>query len=236
MDAWPATRLHGIAGMPQLTAKPSRRKTAVKKEFAVSEFRNPALKQLTDQQVRFAPPSQRLAQLSRAEKLLSEIDLTKSYPWQYICFRVTEYRPTSYPDMLIEGSDLEHDLCLLIKALAHSAPAVPVETVAEPILTMEQISKELHVSTKTISRWRERGLVGRRVLYNGRRQVGYLKSVVDRFLTANRDRVERSGRFSLLSDEERDEILRRAQRLARVNGSTLTEVSRRIANRLGRSP
>lgn len=72
--------------------------------------------------------------------------------------------------------------------------------------------------------------------YNGRRQVGYLKSVVDRFLAANKDRVERSARFTQLSDEEKEEILRRAKRLSRVESSTLTEVSRRIARRLGRSP
>jgi RNA polymerase sigma factor (sigma-70 family) len=202
----------------------------------VSDFKNPALKQLTDQQVRFAPPSRRLEQLARAEILLAEIEPARQYPYQYVCFRITDFRPDSYPDLRIDGKDLEHDLCLLIAALARSTPAVPVESVSEPVMTMEQMSQRLHVSTKTISRWRERGLVSRRVVYNGRRQVGFLKSVVDRFLAANQDRVERSGRFSQLTDTEREDILRRAKRLSRVGSSTLTEVSRRIARRLGRSP
>src|SRR5207247_9494172 len=120
-----------------------------------------------------------------------------------------------------------------INALARSTPAVPIETVTEPVLTLEQISKRLNVSTKTISRWRERGVVGRRVLYNGRSQVGYLQSLVDRFVAANQERVERSSRFSQLSEGEKTEIVRRAQRLARVGGGSLTEVSRRIARRLG---
>ncbi len=201
----------------------------------MSDFNNPALKQLTDQQVRFAPPARRLEQLARAERLLAEIDPGKQYPYQYICYRITDFRPNSYPDLLIDGQDLEHDLCLLIGSLARSTPAVPIETVTEPVLTLEEISKRLNVSTKTISRWRERGLVGRRVLYNGRSQVGYLKSLVDRFVAANQERVERSGRFSQLSEKEKEEILRRAKRLARVGGGTLTEVSRRIARRLGRS-
>jgi RNA polymerase sigma factor (sigma-70 family) len=38
-----------------------------------------------------------------------------------------------------------------------------------------------------------------------------------------------------MSDAEREEILRRAKRLSRVCGGTLTEVSRRIARKLGRS-
>jgi RNA polymerase primary sigma factor len=201
----------------------------------VSEFLNPALMQLTDQQVRFAPPARRLEQLARAERLLAEIDPSRHYPYQYICYRVTDFRPDSYPDLLLSGQELEHDLCLLISALARSTPAVPIDAVAEPVLTLEQISKRLNVSTKTISRWRERGLVGRKVLHNGRSQVGYLKSLVDRFVEANQERVARGGRFSQLSDDEKEEILRRAKRLARVSGGTLTEVSRRIARRLGRS-
>jgi RNA polymerase primary sigma factor len=203
---------------------------------AVSDFKNPALKQLTDQQVRFAPPARRLEQLTRAEKLLAEIEPTRQYPYQYVVFRITGFRPDSYPDLLIDGPDVEHDLCVLIDVLSHSTPAVPVEAVAEPVLTLEQISERLHVSTKTISRWRQRGLVSRPVVCNGRRQVGFLQSLVDRFVAANKDRVERGGRFSQLSDGEKEEILRRAKRLAQAGGGTLTEVSRRIARRLGRSP
>jgi RNA polymerase primary sigma factor len=202
----------------------------------VSEFRIEALKELTDQQVRFAPPAQRLAQLARAEKLLTEVELDRSYPYQYICFRVTEFRPDSHQDLLITGGDLEHDLYLLIQSLARSAPAVTVEEVEEPVLTLEEMSKQLNVSTKTITRWKSRGLVGRSIMRNGRRQMGFLKSVVDRFMAANQQRVQKSGRFSQLTDLEKEEILRRAKRLSRVNQGTLTEVARRIAKRLGRSP
>jgi RNA polymerase sigma factor (sigma-70 family) len=201
----------------------------------VSEFKNPALMQLTDQQVRFAPPARRLEQLARAEKLLAEIEPGRAYPYQYIVFRVTDFRPDSYPDLLIPGGDLEHDLYLMIAAFAAKAPAVPVEAVPEPVLTLEQISTQLNVSPKTIRRWRERGLVGRRVLCNGRSQVGYLQSLVNRFVAANSERVEKGRRFSQLSAEEKEDILRRAKRLARVGTGTLTEVSRRIARRLGRS-
>ncbi len=199
----------------------------------MSDFRNPALKQLTDQQVRFAPPARRLEQLKRVEQLLLEIDPERHYPYQYICYRVTDFRPDSYPDLLISGKELEHDLALVINGLAAS---LPPEEVAEPVVTLEEISKRLNVSTKTISRWRDHGLIGMRTIRNGKRQLGYLKSVVDRFLSTHKDRVERSGRFSQMSDGEKEEILRRAKRLARVGGGSLTEISRRIARRLGRSP
>jgi RNA polymerase primary sigma factor len=94
----------------------------------------------------------------------------------------------------------------------------------------------LNVSTKTITRWRDRGLVSRKVVANGRCQVGFVQSVVDHFLASNRDRVEKSAQFSQLTETEKEDIVRRAARLARVRGSTLTEITRRIARRLGRSP
>ncbi len=202
----------------------------------MTTFKIAALKELTDQQVRFAPPARRLEQVARAERLLTEIDANKVYPYQYVCFRITEFRPDSYPDLLIPGTDLENDLCRMIEELVRRTPAVPVEEVPEPVLTLEQMSKQLNVSTKTISRWRRCGLVGRKVVCNGRSQVGFVQSVVDHFLLANQDRVARGSRFSQLSEEEKEEILRRARRLLRVSGGTLTEVSRRIARRLGRSP
>ena len=195
-------------------------------------FKNPALKQLTDQQVRYAPPARCLEQKNRAERLLAELDPAKQYPYQYVCYRITDFRPDAYPDLLIPGADLAHDLLRMIEALGGSTRA---EEVQEPYLTLDQISARLNVSTKTIRRWRERGLVGRKIVRNGRLQIGFLQSVVDQFLVANRERVERGSRFSQLSETEKDDILRRAQRLSRVSGGTLTEVSRRIARRLGRS-
>jgi RNA polymerase sigma factor (sigma-70 family) len=205
--------------------------------MVVTPFKTTALKQLTDQQVRFAPPARRAEQLSRAERLLAEIDLQRQYPYPFVCFRITEFRPNTLADLLIDGRDLAHDLCLFIEALGRRTPAVPVDAVAEPVLSMAEVSRKFNVSTKTITRWRQQGLVGgRRFMLDGKAQVGFVQSVVDRFLSAHTERVERGSRFSQLSDLEREEILRRAKRLARVGGGTLTEVSRRIARRLGRSP
>jgi RNA polymerase sigma factor (sigma-70 family) len=205
--------------------------------MVVTNFKIAAIKQLTDQQVRFAPPTRRTEQLTRAEKLLAEIDPKKQYPYPFVCFRVTDYRPETFADVLIDGSELAHDLCLFIEALGRKTPAVAVEAVPEPVLSMAEVSKRFNVSTKTITRWRQQGLVGgRRFMLGGKAQVGFVQSVVDRFLASNTERVERGSRFSQLSEAEKEEILRRAKRLARVGGGTLTEVSRRIARRLGRSP
>ena len=71
-----------------------------------------------------------------------------------------------------------------------------------------------NVSTKTISRWREQGLVSRRFLFDGKRKrVGFLRSSVERFVAHNAERVRRGERFSQLTDEERREMIERARRL-----------------------
>jgi RNA polymerase sigma factor (sigma-70 family) len=199
---------------------------------AVAAFKHPALKQLTDQQVRFAPPARRLEQLARAQKLLGEIEPGRAYPYQFVCFRITEFRPESYPDLLISGADLSHDLALFIEALGGT---VPTAEPAEPLVTLDELATRLNVSTRTIRRWRKLGLVGRRVVRNGKRQVCYQQSVIERFLGSHQQRVERGGKFSQMTEQEREAILRWARRMSRVCGSTLTEVSRRIARRMGRS-
>ncbi len=200
----------------------------------MSGFKVLELRQLTDQQVRFTPPARRRWQLQRAEQLLREVDPDKLYPYSFICFRITDYRSEAHPALRIRGDDLRDDLRLFITRVERSLPPLPAGQAIEPMLTMDEISKQFNVSTRTISRWRVQGLIGQRVIRNGRRQLGFPKSVVEQFAQAHPDTVARGSRFSHLTEEEKREILRRAQRLAQVGGS-LTEVSRRIARRLERS-
>ena len=91
----------------------------------MSAFRHPALKQLTDQQVRLAPPARRREQLARAERLLTEVEPGKQYPYQFVCYRITDYRPDSYPDLLIGGWDLQHDLQLMVEGFDEFFSGLP---------------------------------------------------------------------------------------------------------------
>lgn len=198
------------------------------------DFRVAALKELTDQQVRFAPIARRRDQLARAANLLGELSSDRAYPYQFVCYRITDYRSDAYGDLLIPGSDLRQDLAEFIKRVERSIPPLPIEQAVEEILTLDQVSKQWNVSTKTLTRWRAHGLVGQRILVKGRQQLGYPKSLLEKFSTENRELIERGSNFSRLVDSERESILYRARRLARAGGD-ITEVSRRIARRLGRS-
>ena len=75
----------------------------------MSQYRNPVMKELTDQQVRYAPRDARLKQIERAESLLAEIDPRGNYPYRDICESITEYKPEMYPDLVLSGEEAVHD-------------------------------------------------------------------------------------------------------------------------------
>jgi len=104
----------------------------------------------------------------------------------------------------------------------------------EQVLSIEDLARRFNVSTKTISRWRDHGLVAQRYVVAGRRRVGFLASTVERFIHDNPLRIERGSRFSQLSDEEHEKIVSWARRLA-LAGACPADVHRRIAARLDRS-
>jgi len=198
-----------------------------------TDYLNPVIRQFCDQQVRFAPRDKKIDQANRAERLLTELEPKRTYTYEYLCYRITEYRPESYPAMKLSGEEAQHDLRLFVEDVSDSAN-VPADSAGEPVLTVEELSKQFKVSTKTISRWRQQGLVSRRFMFDGRKRVGFLKSSVDRFVAGNEERVNRGGRFSQLTDEERSNIIERARRLAQAGGCP-SEVARGVAESTGRS-
>jgi len=198
-----------------------------------TDYRISLIRELRDQQVRFAPRAKRNEQADRAESLLSELDPSKNYPYDFLFFRVTEIRPEGSGYRLIKGDDAVHDLRLFVEDITDSMN-LRVEEAKEPVHTVEDLSKMFNVSTKTISRWRDQGLVSRRFLAEGRKRVGFLHSSVDRFVSQNKKRVERGERFSQISDGERDDIIDRARRIASI-GSNLSEVARTVATEVNRS-
>lgn len=197
------------------------------------DYLNPAIRQLRDQQVRFAPREKRLEQAAQAERLLGELDPARVYPYEYICFRVTNYRPESYPDLKLPGSEASHDLRLFVEDVSESAD-VPAEAAGEQVITVEELAKRFNVSTKTISRWRCQGLVSRRFVLDGRKRVGFLQSSVERFVEQNRERVQRGSSFSQMTEDERSAIIERGRRLARA-GACPADVTKRLAEKTGRS-
>lgn len=201
--------------------------------MAKARYRSAIVERLLDQQKRFAPRERKLEQIDRAERLLVEIADDKTYTYEYLCFRITDYRPESNPQLSVGGKDLKHDLQLFVEDLSDAAD-ISVGEIPQQVHTVDDLAKRFNVSTKTISRWRRQGLVSRRLLFGKRKRVGFLDSSVQRFVSRSGAKIERGEKFSQLTDQEKGEIIQRARRLARTGGCP-SEITRRIALHMNRS-
>jgi RNA polymerase sigma factor (sigma-70 family) len=192
------------------------------------------MKQLADQQVRYAPQAVRLEQMQRAEQFVDEIDSQATYWFEDICQRVTGYRPNRFPNLLLTGDEAAHDLRLFVEDLSDSVHLTP-DMVAEPVLWIDDVRDRYRVSAKTVARWRKRGLIARRFRVGSRKQIGFLESSVRRFVTKNQEAVARGTRFSQLTEDEKLRIFNWARRLAKW-GANSTQVAHRVARKFGRAP
>ena len=198
------------------------------------DYKSPLVREIRDRQKQVASREQLVARIDDAERLIATVDLDQTYPGEQVLGRLTDVADLEQSaPRKIRGRDLVHDLRLLVEDLSDAAE-LPADAVGEPVFTVEELARQFNVSTKTISRWRALGLVSRRLVFDGRKRVGFLRSSVDRFVRSNADRVERGSRFSQLSDEERLDFVEHARELANTGGGP-AEIARRLAERTGRS-
>lgn len=206
----------------------------------MAKFRIDTLAQLTRQMAEFTPHDVRVAQVAAAEELLHSLDAAKAYPLDFIVYRITGYRPKAKGDgsdaELLTGLALQHDLGLLIEQVSETLD-VMTDALSEPVLDIDAVCERFNVTSKTIQRWRRKGLPARRFVFgDGRRRVGFLLSSVERFFSGHREQVARGMNFSQLTDAERAEILARARRLAVFCQCCTHEIARRVARKMNRSP
>ena len=193
----------------------------------------PGIRQLRDRQVGFASREKQIEQADSAERLLNELDPKRTYTCLYVCHRVADDRGEADPDLKYTGQEVRHDLRLFVEDLSDAA-AVPALAVGERVLTLDELARQFRVSTKTISRWRQWGLVSRRFLFDGRKRLGFLQSSVAHFEALNKRRLRKAVQFSRLTGEERKQIVERARCLAQA-GVAPAMTAKRIAQEMGRS-
>jgi len=188
-------------------------------------------------QMAFAPAGVRDRQLAAGEDLLISIEPDKAYPPDYVTFRITGYHPKGQTQSeLLTGVALQHDLGLLVEQVSDTLAQKTTDR-SEPILTIDDLTAKFSVTSKTIQRWRRRGLAARRFVFpDGKRRVGFRLTIVEQFLSTHRENVERGANFSQVDLPERDVILTKARRLATQCRCCQNEIARRIARKLNRSP
>ena len=186
-------------------------------------------------QLTYTPAKVRQEQVDRAERLVCLIEADREYPYEFVCYQITGYRPHVQVVRNLPGRTLRQDLVRLVEDVSASL-RIRVSQVAGRVYSIAEAAKHFNVSQKTIQRWRRGGLVSRRFVWpDGRLRVGLLLASLDRFASRHREQVEAGAVFSRVSPEERREIIRRARRMSLFCHCCLFEVSKRIARRLGRA-
>ena len=187
-------------------------------------------------QLKFTPQDARLAQLAAAETLLLELDPAKAYPLDYLIYRITGYHPKAVTPDLLTGLALQHDLGLLVEQVSLTLE-LHREKLHEPVLLIDDLIERFEVTSKTIQRWRRRGLPARSIVCtDGKRRVGFLLSNVERFIASQNSSPQDGDSYSPLDEQQRQQILSHARRLAGPCRCDEQEIALRIGRRLNRSP
>ncbi len=202
----------------------------------MAKYRLDALANLA-RQLSFTPHDVRSSQLDAAEVLLHELDANQAYSLNYVILRITGYQPKS-----IVGADsytglaLQHDLGLLIEQVSDGLNLVAAGS-REPVLSIDDVTGRFDVTSKTIQRWRRKGLPARRFIFaDGKRRVGFFLSSVERFIATHRDDLGSTTQCSALESDEQTSIIRHARRLAVECGCCVNEICLRIGKRFRRTP
>jgi RNA polymerase primary sigma factor len=187
-------------------------------------------------QLRFTPLKKRQKEVDAAEELLSIIDKEKEYPFEFVCFKITGYHPkTEVGKELLKGEVLADDLRIFISKLSGEVGS-HVREQTEKVYTLEELAAKLNVSTKTINRWRKRGLVARKFIYDDyKKRLGFLESSVEKFLGNNPELISKAKDFKRLSNKEQELIIKKASELGTEKGKSRHQVIETIAEHLVRS-
>ncbi len=190
-------------------------------------------------QAKFAPESKRLAQIDACEALIRLIQPNRRYPFEFICFHLTGYRP--HPSTVVDSDNslAYNDLLTDIPAYAvqlSKTLQIHATSLTQKVYTTQSLARRFRVCPKTITRWRHNGLMGRYLVFaDGRLRLGFPASSVDYYIRKNRRKVLQSKNFSQISDAERQGILHRLARWARRCPNHRQEAIHRTARRFGRS-
>jgi len=184
-------------------------------------------------QLRFTPAPKRLQQLRAAEELFCETEPEKTYPFEFIFYRITGFRPKrALPQTYINGKDLLEDLRIFILQLNKLA-AQPTSHQNEKIYTTPELAEYLNVSTKTIRRWYKNGLIPRRYIFDdGIKRLGFPRSRVEKFVEENTELVHKAGKFKHTDKKQRNEIIKQARNLS-TDSLSLNRIITKISQNLG---
>jgi len=189
-------------------------------------------------QLTLSPRRLRMSQIRAIEELLAKIDESRAYPYEFVCHAITQYQKHggSGATALIPGKALVNDLISMAEMLSRKSN-LAVDELGERFQLHQELADELNVSTKTVRRWRTRGLMGIRVVCeDGVNRLAFLRSTIDRFVRCNEGMVAKGAAFKQLSQAERDSLVDRARAiLENKPHHKLHTIARAISEESGRA-
>jgi len=199
----------------------------------MSGFSLPIIREL-HRHLMLSPADVRARYADRLERFLLELEPARTYPYEFVYFRIVGVRPPAGLLDTFTGSELTPDLVLLLERLDEDAD--PAEAPSdEDTYTLEELRERYGVTARTVRRWRRRGLPTRKYVFpDGSRRRGVRGSALERFMEANPGLLSLSGRAGRLTDEEERDILRRVA-ACRKEGLSTTAAAARVAGEVGRA-
>ncbi len=177
------------------------------------------------------PQRMRASVVDRAEALHDDLDPASSFPLSFVRYRLTRVREELHDDPILVGDALRADLRQLIDRVSRAQPGPPPSNSQ----TIAELAEAHQVSTRTIHRWRGRGLRYRWCQSDAeaRPHLRFTEGALNAFERERPGVVQRASTFHRLSDQETARVIFRAARLARECDVPPTRIVQHLARRTG---
>ena len=189
-------------------------------------------------QLRMSPNDLRRREIERAEELSANVDQKKEYPYEFVYHQITgtQIPPSRLgaKPQILAGKKLLADMSALILMVSDS---LNIRLNDLPgAMGLEELAGKYKVSNKTISRWRKRGLPGRKVIFpDGRRRLVFMPDCLKRFTARNEEMMAEAGTFQRLDKQQRDEIIHQGRLLYQQGNLSRHQVCVRLAQQKSRA-
>lgn len=200
----------------------------------VARFKVAAVEELY-KQLRYAPPSTRKRQMDHAESLVAEIDRSVNYPEDFIVYRITGYRPDNDNATMLVGEALLPDLVNFVLRISRDLDLPPDYNDRNARL-LPDIATELNISTKTLERYRKKGLVCHYVtMDDGHQLLACFEDALHRYIREHDGTIKRAAGFTRITARDERELIAQARSLRTADGATLNEAAAQLAQQHGRA-
>jgi len=200
--------------------------------MAVMDYNFESLEDLKSQ-ILYSPRAVKLKVIKNLERLINEAADDGSYPFDFLCWRITGYRPKGAQANLLGGRLVREDLLQMLDIISATLKQ-RADEFGQPVYTVEDLSRMFDVSPKTISRWRKLGLKSRKMIFNDHGlRTAFPESYVDDFIARYGSQIKRLAAIVGVSEAERREILSRARELMLTELYGFSRAVESIARELG---